>query len=132
MKALVRMPPRTPRVVILLAAALLATPGLGQPHLGAVRFAQNVAVQYRCDEGKTLGVRYLNGPDNHVALMTLDGKPTLFVNVMSGSGARYVAGRYEWWTKGDDGNLRDLMAAGSAPPLFANCAAVRKRDARAR
>lgn len=126
MTALVRPPLRTPRFVSLLATALLATPALGQPHLGAVRFAQDVAVRYRCDDNKTLGVRYLNGPDNHVALIKLDGKPLLFVNVMSGSGARYVAGRYEWWTKGDEGNMRDLMAAGGAPPLFANCTAVRK------
>ncbi|WP_276522740.1 MliC family protein [Cupriavidus necator] len=37
------------------------------------------------------------------------------------SGARYVGGRYEWWTKGEEGTLRDLMQAENAAPALANC-----------
>ncbi|NYH99630.1 MliC family protein [Cupriavidus plantarum] len=101
------------------------TPAAAQPRLDNLRFKENRAVTYQCDGGRRLAVRYLNGDSNQLALMRIDDKPMVFVNVMSGSGARYVGGRYEWWTKGEDGNLRDLMGAQDAPPVFANCHAVR-------
>lgn len=100
-------------------------PAAAQPRLDNLRFQDNRVVSYQCDNGRRVAVRYLNSADNQLALMRVDDKPKVFVNVMSGSGARYVAGRYEWWTKGEDGNLRDLMAAPDAPPVFANCHAVR-------
>jgi membrane-bound inhibitor of C-type lysozyme len=56
------------------------------------------------------------------ALVPVDGKPMLFVDTVSASGARYQAGRYVWWTKGRTGNLRDEIAGQDAPPLLADCA----------
>lgn len=119
--------PVKPVMAVMLAALAIAgiAPAAAQPRLDNLRFQDNRAVSYQCDGGRRLAVRYLNSADNKLALMRIEDKPVLFVNVMSGSGARYVAGRYEWWTRGEEGNLRDLMAAQDAPPVFANCHAAR-------
>jgi membrane-bound inhibitor of C-type lysozyme len=45
----------------------------------------------------------------------------VFVNVMYGSGAKYVSGQYEFWTKGSDATLTDLMAEPQTP---LNCSEV--------
>ena len=39
----------------------------------------------------------------------------VFVDVLSGSGARYVAGQFEWFTKGSDATFSDVQHATSAP-----------------
>ncbi|WP_018309343.1 MliC family protein [Cupriavidus sp. UYPR2.512] len=55
--------------------------------------------------------------------MRIEGEPVLAVSTVSASGARYVGGRHEWWTKGAQGTLRDLMQAENAAPALANCQA---------
>ncbi len=61
------------------------------------------------------------------AALTVDGRKLLFVGVIAGSGAKYVADQYNtWWTKGPQGNLYDEMAAKDSPPLLADCQAPRK------
>ena len=89
-----------------LAAPALAEPSLSIP-LGAD--AEITAAQYSCETGAQFPVQYVNAEPIHLALMQIDGQDRIFVNVMSGSGARYVAGEYEWWTKGDTATLRNLM-----------------------
>ncbi|KUE89107.1 hypothetical protein ASL20_10915 [Cupriavidus necator] len=112
------------------AVALLATLGAcaaahaaRAPGIDGVRFPDVRTVRYQCDGGKTLSVRYFNSPDNQAAVFRIDGKPVLAVSTVSASGARYVGGRYEWWTKGEEGTLRDLMQAENAAPALANCQA---------
>jgi membrane-bound inhibitor of C-type lysozyme len=95
------------------------------PGIDSVRFADVRTVRYQCDGDKPLTVRYFNSPDNQAAILRLEGKPVLVVSVISGSGARYVGGRYEWWAKGDEGTLRDLMQTDSNPPILGGCRAVR-------
>ncbi|TPQ35731.1 MliC family protein [Cupriavidus pinatubonensis] len=97
----------------------------GAPGIDSVRFPDVRTVRYQCDGGKDLTVRYFNSPDNQAAILRLEGKPVLAVSVVSGSGARYVGGRYEWWTQGDDGTLRDLMQTDASPPMLGGCRAVR-------
>lgn len=112
--------------------ALIATLGIGtaahaarNPGIDDVHFQDIRTVRYQCEGGKKLAVRYFNGPDNQIAIFRLEGKPVLAVNVISGSGARYVGGRYEWWTKGEDGTLRDLMKGENEPPVMAGCHAAK-------
>lgn len=80
------------------------------------------AFRYVCRSGKSLSVTYLNTRNKQsFAVLAVDGRELLFVNVLSGSGAKYVADRYTWWTKGPEGTLTDNTADASAPPVFANC-----------
>ncbi|WP_182911487.1 MliC family protein [Paracoccus sp. JM45] len=66
----------------------------------------NVAVQdYSCDNGTTLSVQYINAGANQLAMIPLEGQDLLFVSAVSGSGARYVSGMWEWWSKGSDATL---------------------------
>ena len=81
-------------------------------------------VKYDCKDGKSVTVRYTNTKNRQsFALLTVDGRKLLFVNVMSGSGARYVADQYTWWTKGPQGNLASGMGDPNGPPLLADCKA---------
>ncbi|WP_454736332.1 MliC family protein [Cupriavidus necator] len=123
----------TTRLTLSLArsAALLATLGAlatthaanaaRAPGIDGVRFPEVRTVRYQCDGGKTLSVRYFNSQDNQAAVFRIGGKPVLAVSTVSASGARYVGGRYEWWTKGEEGTLRDLMQAENAAPALAGC-----------
>ncbi len=118
---------RNARLAALATGALLVMATLpaaaARPGIDDVRFKDVRTVRYQCDGGKTLTVRYFNGAENQAAILRPAGKPMLFVNVVSGSGARYVAGPYEWWTKGHEGTLRDLMQGENAAPVYANCQA---------
>ncbi|RDK08511.1 MliC family protein [Cupriavidus lacunae] len=111
------------RTVALLATlgACTAANAAHAPGIDGVRFPDVRTVRYQCDGGKTLSVRYFNSPDNQAAVFRLEGKPVLAISTVSASGARYVGGRYEWWTKGEEGTLRDLMQAENAAPALANC-----------
>ncbi|PVA10971.1 hypothetical protein DC366_04075 [Pelagivirga sediminicola] len=65
---------------------------------------------YSCSDGTELNVQYINTDANALAIIPLAGEELIFVNVVSGSGARYVNGAREWVTKGDDGMLNDELA----------------------
>ena len=72
-------------------------------------------VTYDCD-GKTVDVEYVNAGDVSLALLTIGDDFVVAANVMSGSGARYAGGRYEWWSKGmKDATLTDLMTDDQKP-----------------
>jgi len=75
--------------------------------------AERTTVTYECRdsaeaEGWPLAVEYINLPGNNFAILPIDGRPTLFVSVISGSGAKYVAREKVWWTKGRRGDLFDV------------------------
>jgi membrane-bound inhibitor of C-type lysozyme len=79
-------------------------------------------IRYVCDGGQSLTVRYVNTRNEQsFALLPVQGKNLLFVNVQAGSGAKYSASHYTWWTKGPQGTLSDELADQNAPPLLANC-----------
>lgn len=67
------------------------------------------SINYSCADGSELNVQYINSAANNLAVLRLAGEDLIFVNVMSGSGARYVNGAREWWTKGNEGTLRNQM-----------------------
>ncbi len=72
------------------------------------------AIRYSCADGTELNVQYINSRANALALMRLAGQDLIFVNVVSGSGARYVSGAREWWTKGAEGSLRNETSGADA------------------
>lgn len=80
-------------------------------------------VIYQCDNGEGFRVHYVNAAPNFLAILPVEGETHLFVTALSGSGARYVSGPYEWWSSGDEATLRDAQAEEDAEPL-ATCLAA--------
>ncbi|WP_409014928.1 MliC family protein [Caballeronia sp. LP006] len=92
-----------------------------------IQTASTQTTRYDCKDGKSVSVQYTNARNHQsFAALTVDGRKLLFVNVIAGSGAKYVADQYTWWTKGPQANLYDEMAAKDSPPLLADCEAHNK------
>lgn len=64
---------------------------------------------YQCGANEAATVHYITSQDDVLALVPIDDDPRIFVGVVSASGARYVAGPFEWWSKGPSGTLRNLV-----------------------
>lgn len=71
---------------------------------------QRDTVQYQCEGLEPFSVDFINAQPNFLAIVPVGPQRMVFVNVMSASGAKYVAGQYEFWTKGSDATLTDLQA----------------------
>jgi membrane-bound inhibitor of C-type lysozyme len=72
-------------------------------------------VEYNCGQEAALTVTYVNAAPNFLAVVPIDGRNLVFVTVLSGSGARYAAGEYEWWTKGSEATLSNLTTPDAEP-----------------
>ena len=83
----------------------------------AVTGGERNEAHYSCDDGKERAVTYVNGDTNSLAVVPVEGKERIFVNVISGSGARYASGQYIWWTKGPEATLYDEMRGEDGKPL---------------
>lgn len=112
-----------PLATLLLAAS---TPlAFGQATTGAsltltLESAGNIernVVTYQCADEQALVVHYVNAAPNFLAILPVDGVNHVFATTLSGSGARYVSGPYEWWSHQGEGTLRDLMQDEDAEPL---------------
>ena len=91
-----------------------------------IQLTRTLTQTYQCDGGKSLQVTYLNAANGQsFALIPIEGKPLLFVDTLAASGVRYQAGRYVWWSKGNNGDLYDVMQGEQAAPVMAACAAVK-------
>jgi membrane-bound inhibitor of C-type lysozyme len=91
----------------------------------SLKVASRSVVTYRCADGRELGVAYMNTDNQQsFAVIRLDGRHLVFVNVLSGSGARYTADKYVWWSKGPVGNLYDMTQGENAAPIAKDCKAV--------
>ncbi len=95
-----------PSRLALALIAVLAGPGQAQTTLSLpLNGATLEDITYFCDGGALVEVRYLNAGPNSLALLPIAGEQRIFVNVIAASGARYVSGEYEWWTKGRSASL---------------------------
>ncbi len=72
-------------------------------------------VQYDCGLSEPLVVDYVNAAPNFLAIVPVDGQKLVFVTVLSGSGAKYAAGEYEWWSKGGEATLSNLTTPDAEP-----------------
>ncbi|WP_127900420.1 MliC family protein [Solirhodobacter olei] len=110
-------PPLAARALLIALAVLIAGPAGAQAVLSIPLDlgprAQVITDRYQCSDGTGLTVQYVNTPANHLALIRLDGAERIFVTTLSASGARYVSGTWEWWSKGNAATLRSLTR--SAP-----------------
>ncbi len=74
------------------------------------------SVDYKCENGRKFTVQYLNKGDNSLAVVPVSDNSTLvFSNVISASGAKYAAGQYIWWTKGEEATSTATGRAASPP-----------------
>jgi len=80
---------------------------------------QIVTAVYGCGEGTDpLTVKYINAAPNFLAIVPVEGEDVVFVNVVSASGAKYVAGVWEWWNKGADVSLHNVTEGLDAAPVL--------------
>ena len=115
--------------VSLSALALVAASNMasaaGLLPLPDIRTSHRVTQKYTCATGRILQVTYLNATNGQsFAVLPVKGRQMLFVNVLSGSGAKYQAGSYTWWTKGPQATLYDAMLGENAPPLLSDCVTI--------
>ncbi len=73
-------------------------------------------VHYTCASGEPFAVDYINAAPNFLAIMPIETTMLIMSAVESASGAKYVAGRWVWWTKGPDARLYDLTLGDAAEP----------------
>ena len=78
---------------------------------------QKTTHTYQCEGLEPFTVDFINAEPNFLAIIPVGPRKMVFVNVMSASGAKYVAGQFEFWTKGSEATLTDLQAT---PPTV-NC-----------
>lgn len=72
---------------------------------------ERTTTTYQCEQiPDPLKVVFINAKPNFLAIVPVGPQSMVFVNVMSASGAKYVAGQYEFWTKGGEATLTDLQA----------------------
>lgn len=64
---------------------------------------------YSCSEGGGFDVMYVNAGANSLAIMKINDKDRVFVNVVAGSGAKYVSGADVWWIKGDTATMENTL-----------------------
>ncbi|GGF67561.1 hypothetical protein GCM10011402_19930 [Paracoccus acridae] len=94
----------------LAATAALAGPGQSQTTLTLPLDGATLNdTTYFCNSGAVVEVRYLNAGPNSLALLPIKGEQRIFVGVIAASGARYVSGEYEWWSKGRDASLTNAL-----------------------
>src|SRR5579859_5895261 len=80
-------------------------------HVPDIPVDATLSVNYQCQGGTSLKVTYYNHQGGQsFALLRVKDTPMLFVDTMAGSGVKYVAGPYTWWTKGNNGDLYDMTA----------------------
>jgi membrane-bound inhibitor of C-type lysozyme len=75
--------------------------------------ASIIPATYSCADGEPFTVQYVNAGPNALALLPVEGTQRVFVNVVSGSGARYASGPYIWWSRGDTATLENELEDGS-------------------
>lgn len=77
-------------------------------------------VLYDCSEGEPFDVVYINAAPNFLALVPIAEEPEaiVFASVISGSGTRYAAGKWIWWTQGVDASLYDTTLGEDAPAVL--------------
>jgi membrane-bound inhibitor of C-type lysozyme len=74
-------------------------------------------VTYACEGLPQIRVEYITAGSNALAVVPVSGEALVFAGVLSGSGARYAAGPFIWWTKGPSADLYDQRQGDGAKPI---------------
>lgn len=98
--------------------------GMQTPGAAAPSTASSAAHSYRCESGQTVAAAY---PSTDTATVQYKGSRYAMQIAVSGSGARYVGGGLEWWTKGSgpgsEGTLFRHKADGTSGEIMERCKA---------
>ena len=98
-------------------------PEAPQP-LAAPTPASSAVHHYRCESGQAVAATY---PSTDSATVQYKGSQYALQSAVSGSGARYVGGGLEWWTKGSgpgsEGTLFRHKADGTSGEILELCKA---------
>lgn len=85
---------------------------------------QKISTTYTCSGSAELldklpkpvvSVTYLNAGAVSLAVLQVEGETQVFSNVISASGARYTANRFEWWSKGNTAFFSEVGAEDTHP-----------------
>lgn len=81
--------------------------------------AEQKVLRYQCEgQDMPFAVTYVNAAPNFLAIVPVEGKELVMAGVVTGSGAKYVAGHNGWQTKGTEAMLTDESAEPDAAPLL--------------
>ncbi|QNT77657.1 MliC family protein [Entomobacter blattae] len=75
---------------------------------------ETTAARYICKKSslplpvKIFRVSYINAGPTSIAIVPVKDGATVFSNVVAASGARYVAGQFEWWVNKDGATFTDV------------------------
>lgn len=103
-------------------ATLVSSPSLALDlSLTGAGEVDRIESTYECADGRTITAHYINADPVYLAIVpAVEGEPLVFVQVMSGSGARYAANEFVWWVKGNDVTLHNIFDGPNAPGLECN------------
>ncbi|CAB3766762.1 hypothetical protein LMG29739_04906 [Paraburkholderia solisilvae] len=117
--------PAIAALAVLAAALPCSAAQAAAPRFGDLRTKHPRTQKYTCATGRTFNVTYLSAANGQsFAVVPVKGQQMLFVNTLSGSGAKYQAGSYTWWTKGTRADLYDAMSGPNAPPVLSDCITI--------
>jgi membrane-bound inhibitor of C-type lysozyme len=90
--------------------------------LPQVALAQDFStLRYQCDRGVEIPATYVNGPDQSLVVIHVEGNQITLVGEPAASGARYGwpsdGSNYVWWTRGDEATLSWKTPEGETPLL---------------
>ncbi|WP_428031160.1 MliC family protein [Ancylobacter sp.] len=107
-------------LLVLAGAPAVAQAGEIVIPLPAGARAETVKAHYTCGTFGAVEARYFNAPPVALASLAFKGGFLVASNVLAASGARYAAGKYVWWTKGNTADLYDVTLGEDAAPV-ASC-----------
>lgn len=116
-----------PSFAVLPLVYLLSIPALahahaatGQVELNTDSEFQRKTVTYNCGAEGPLEVTYVNADPNYLAIMPITGvsQHLVFSAILSGSGTRYAAGKWQWWSTGNAASLHDTTLGDNAAPAL--------------
>ncbi len=75
----------------------------------SVQAQEFTGLTYTCDRGVAVPATYVNGTDQSLVVINVDGRQITLVSEAAASGVRYGwpsdGSNYVWWTKGDEATL---------------------------
>lgn len=112
-------------IVLILFLTACKQPSNDGTMSGVPAGATDLSVTYQCDSGNRIRVAY---PTDSTAVVEIDGHRHQMSIAVSGSGARYVGERLEWWSKGSGtgatGTLFHRLADGTTGEAIERCLQV--------
>ena len=84
-------------------------------HLPSDVDVKRETITYECKDGRKVLADYVNAANVSLAVLRIGEETVVASNVVAGSGARYAGGIYEWWSRGDEATLRDVLKDGNGP-----------------